>query len=472
MSGNVSLSGEGLSLVPGSGGGGGGIPLTVTDGGTSVANTGTISFSGATVSSGGAGIADVTITGTAGLITAVSTSFTITSGTLALVGGGAPPTGAAGGDLGGTYPNPTVLSVADVNTGTLSVAHGGTGLGAVGNSGGILGYTATGVLSASGVMAANHLMIGGGPGLTPATIGGLGNSGQPLLSAGAGNPPAFGSLNLATVGAVTGLLPFANIATIGATSLAGNATGAGAAIASIAIGAGVTLSSGTLTAGGSGGTVTNIVNQGGPFTANTTISTSGTINDSSASLTAHGIIIGEGSGAVVATAAMTNGQLLIGATGADPAPQTMSGDATISSTGSVTVSKVAGNTLSANTGAVMNNGTVQINDSTTLTGTASGTVTIAPTTGTSDVLLNLAAAGGAQTIAAAPAFIYQRCLLSIKQGATASTVTLNTGFVFGTSGGPASFTVTPTANVRDTLMLWTPDATHWVVMAVNQGITI
>lgn len=126
----------------------------------------------------------------------------------------------------------------------------------------------------------------------------------------------------------------------------------------------------------------------------------------------------------------------------------------------------------ADHGAVLNAGTVQINASTTLTGTASGTVTIAPTTGTSDVLLNLAAAGGAQTIAAAPTFIFQRCLLSIKQGATASTVTLNTGFVFGTAGGPTSFTVTPTANVRDTLMLWTPDATHWVVMAVNQGITI
>ena len=43
-------------------------------------------------------------------------------------GGGGAPTGAASGDLGGTYPGPTVVSVADVTTGTLTVANGGTGV--------------------------------------------------------------------------------------------------------------------------------------------------------------------------------------------------------------------------------------------------------------------------------------------------------------------------------------------------------
>jgi hypothetical protein len=56
---------------------------------------------------------------------------------------------------------------------------------------------------------------------------------------------------------------------------------------------------------------------------------------------AHGILIGEGTSPVNITAAMTNGQLLVGATGADPAPQTMSGDATLAASGALTIANNA-----------------------------------------------------------------------------------------------------------------------------------
>lgn len=49
--------------------------------------------------------------------------------------------------------------------------------------------------------------------------------------------------------------------------------------------------------------------------------------------TAHGVLLGQGTDALVATAAMTNGQLLIGQTGADPEPHAVSGDATLNANG-------------------------------------------------------------------------------------------------------------------------------------------
>lgn len=62
-------------------------------------------------------------------------------------------------------------------------------------------------------------------------------------------------------------------------------------------------------------------------------------------LTAHGILLGEGTSAVTPTAAMTGGQLLVGQSGtADPSPESVSGDATFASSGALTLATVNSNT--------------------------------------------------------------------------------------------------------------------------------
>lgn len=55
------------------------------------------------------------------------------------------------------------------------------------------------------------------------------------------------------------------------------------------------------------------------------------------SLTDHGVLVGSGTSPIDALAVGTNGQLLIGQTGADPAFASMSGDATIDASGVLTV---------------------------------------------------------------------------------------------------------------------------------------
>ena len=56
-----------------------------------------------------------------------------------------------------------------------------------------------------------------------------------------------------------------------------------------------------------------------------------------ATLTDHGILLGSGAGAVTPTAVMSNGQLLVGQTGADPLPKTISGDITVTAAGATAI---------------------------------------------------------------------------------------------------------------------------------------
>ena len=76
----------------------------------------------------------------------------------------------------------------------LGVANGGTGL-ASGTDGGVLAYTATGVISSSGLLGNNQLVLGGGAGGTPKTTVSLGTT-TSVLHGNAVGAPSFGAVDL------------------------------------------------------------------------------------------------------------------------------------------------------------------------------------------------------------------------------------------------------------------------------------
>ncbi len=104
--------------------------------------------------------------------------------------------------------------------------------------------------------------------------------------------------------------------------------------------------SGTVTSvDGSGGS-TGLTLTGGPITTTGTLTLGGTLivangGSGAATFTNHGILLGQGASAFAVTAAMTDGQLLVGQTGADPLPKTMSGDATLAASGALTIANSA-----------------------------------------------------------------------------------------------------------------------------------
>jgi hypothetical protein len=120
--------------------------------------------------------------------------------------------------------NGTTATLNTLNlTNALGVAYGGTGLTA-GTSGGVLYYSATGTLAASGALAASSLVVGGGAGSAPSTVT-TGTGVVTALGVNTGSAGAFvvngGALGTPSSGTVTNLTGTASIninGTVGATT--------------------------------------------------------------------------------------------------------------------------------------------------------------------------------------------------------------------------------------------------------------
>ena len=91
-------------------------------------------------------------------------------------------------------------------TGTVTVPQGGTGI-TSGTSGGIPYFSGVATIASSALLTANALVLGGGAGAAPATLGSLGTT-TTVLHGNAAGAPSFGAVVLTAD--VSGILPGAN----------------------------------------------------------------------------------------------------------------------------------------------------------------------------------------------------------------------------------------------------------------------
>lgn len=101
--------------------------------------------------------------------------------------------------------------------GTLAVTHGGTGL-TSGTSGGVLYFSGSTTIASSALLAANQIVLGGGAGTAPATLGSLGTT-TTVLHGNAAGAPSFSSIVASDLdSAVAAMFSYVSWGTAGAES--------------------------------------------------------------------------------------------------------------------------------------------------------------------------------------------------------------------------------------------------------------
>jgi hypothetical protein len=334
-------------------------------------------------------------------------------------------------------------------------------------------YVLTSQSSTGGVLTSNWALLG----TTGGTLDTLTTDDTTVVTPTAGNINVAGASPLSTTGSgstvtvnLTGTVPVANGGT-GLTSvtahdlLVGNGTSpltllapsatSGVPLISQGASANPVYGTATVPGGGTGATTFTahgvLIGEGaGPVVATTPGTTGQVLIGSTGAdpafgalglnsgLTAHGVLLGEGTGAIVATAVGATGTLLSGNTGADP---------TFTASPSVTGSVTAGTTLTATLGAITaTNGNLVLGTAgNKILSTSVGTTTAAGANSFGSVALTGGTATVATTAVTANSLIFLTCqalgTVVVASGLAVTAKTAGTSFVITASQATDTSTI-------------------------------